>query len=261
MKFGIFGLATLTLAVTGCQPEVAPPPVAAVVKAAPVLAPPAEPPPEPVFEEPRPLQLLAAELQAPGAELETSCEAPPCAHPLAAFFDALEKNAPLSPDSQTVRIVVLGNSLIATDGVVSMVRERLIERLGSAGRGQLLADRLGSWGPRIRTGTAAGKWGLSTVGILKPLKQPHGLSGAQHQALSKNASTTVTSASEANSVNQRSKSSHASSGLAPKPASTSRLVTAASVQCSASPGSAPSSSKLGLRSAIRAAPPCRRSEA
>jgi len=189
MKFGIFGLATLTLAVTGCQPEVAPPPVAAVVKAAPVLAPPAEPPPEPVFEEPRPLQLLAAELQAPGAELETSCEAPPCAHPLAAFFNALEKNAPLSPDSQTVRIVVLGNSLIATDGVVSMVRERLIERLGSAGRGQLLADRLGSWGPRIRTGTAAGKWGLSTVGILKPLKQPHGLSGAQHQALSKNAST------------------------------------------------------------------------
>ncbi len=186
MKFGIFGLATLILA---CQPDVAPPPVPAVVKA---VAPRPEPgpAPEPVFEEPRPLQLLAAELQAPGAELETSGDAPPCPHPLAAFFDALEKNG--APDSPAVRIVVLGNSLIATDGVISMVRERLIERLGSAGRGQLLADRLGSWGPRVRTGTAEGKWGLSTVGILKPLKQPHGLSGAQHQALSKNASTRYT---------------------------------------------------------------------
>jgi lysophospholipase L1-like esterase len=126
-------------------------------------------------------QQLAIELKAPGADIEPE---PPDQPPLDAFFTALEATEP-----HPVRVVVLGNSLIASDGVVGIIRQRLTERFGDAGRGLLLADRLGPWGPRVRTGMARGQWGLSTVGMLAPLTEVHGLSGAQHQALSSGAST------------------------------------------------------------------------
>jgi lysophospholipase L1-like esterase len=140
------------------------------------------------------LATLATKLKAPGGEVDSACLEPSagerCArHALTTFFAALERNTPETAPPETVRVVVLGNSLIATDGVVGVVREKLIERLGDGGRGQLLADRLGSWGPRVRTGHAKGKWKLSTVGMLQPLDRPHGLSGAQHEAVSRGAST------------------------------------------------------------------------
>ena len=190
MKVGILDWAALCVALQGCggcQPEQPTGPAEAARPFVVVVAAPPAPLPVPeVREEDRPTGLLdplALQLRAPGAALETACTAAPCTHPLAAFFAALELQA------QKVRVVVLGNSLIATDGVVGVVRARLIERAGDGGRGQVLADRLGSWGPRVRTGYAQGKWKLSSIGILTPLERPHGLSGAQHEAVSRGAST------------------------------------------------------------------------
>lgn len=119
MKVGILASLALSVVIQGCrawQPE----PAAVTVPVA--VAPPL--PAEPALREAdRPtgiLDVLALELKAPGAEVEMTCEKTGCPHPLATFFDALERNTPASAAPEPVRAVALGNSLIVTDAVVSV---------------------------------------------------------------------------------------------------------------------------------------------
>lgn len=79
------------------------------------------------------------------------------------FFEALDatrKGARTEP----VRVVHLGDSLIASDHITDIIRERLQARYGSAGRGLLLVDRptRGS-GRAVRTGNATGGWVIRKI--------------------------------------------------------------------------------------------------
>ncbi|MGQ0506674.1 MAG: GDSL-type esterase/lipase family protein [Myxococcaceae bacterium] len=132
------------------------------------------------------MRALAEDVQAPGGEIDSLCGVDCAKHPLADFFAALEI---LDTAKEPVRVAVFGNSLIAADGITGYLRERMVDRFGDGGRGLLLAERLGPWGPRARTGTAKGKWILSTVAHLEPLNFPHGVTGAQHQAGNASATT------------------------------------------------------------------------
>ncbi len=125
---------------------------------------------------------LAASLQAPGASIENPCverTGPFCTRtvlePLFSALDGLRSGQASSP----VRIAAFGNSLIAGDRIVDIVREQFVRRFGDGGRGLLLIDRLAPYGPRTRTGTAEG-WSVHTVGELKDSPWPIGLSGVVH---------------------------------------------------------------------------------
>jgi hypothetical protein len=101
---------------------------------------------------------------------------------LAPFFESLDALAAGSATSPTV-ISAFGNSLIAGDRIVDIVREELGASFGDGGRGVLLADRLAPYGPRVRSGFAQGGWEPRTLGELKPAQLPFGISGVYHQAL------------------------------------------------------------------------------
>ncbi len=97
----------------------------------------------------------ARSVKAPGAAVE---------HPeaLGAFFATLDAIA-AGDDSARADVVVLGNSLIASDHVTDVVRARLVERFGSAGRGFLLPERLSKVaGRRVRTGEGTPGWDIET---------------------------------------------------------------------------------------------------
>ncbi len=139
------------------------------------------------------LQAIAEAVRAPGAELDVPCvtrAASSCGkHALSHAFAALERLEGGKAPSEPVRVAVFGNSLISADGVIGFLRKRLVDRFGDGGRGLVLADRMGPWGPRVRTGFTRGGWELTTVGMLQMPKLPHGVAGAQHQASAKNART------------------------------------------------------------------------
>ncbi len=152
----------------------------------------AEAPPLPLAKHVANLKHIAQELRAPGAEIDSPCAAPEdgkrCEqHALSTFFAALDRLEQPPAPTEPVRVAVFGNSLISADGVIGFLRRRLVDRFGDGGRGLVLADRMGPWGPRVRTGFAQGKWELSTVGMLEQPKLPHGVTGAQHQARTKGA--------------------------------------------------------------------------
>ncbi|MDC0714833.1 GDSL-type esterase/lipase family protein [Stigmatella sp. ncwal1] len=125
---------------------------------------------------------LAASLRAPGASLENPClerTGPFCTRTvLEPFFSALD-GLRTGPQSSPVKIAAFGNSLIAGDRIVDIVRDQFVRRFGDGGRGLLLIDRLAPYGPRTRTGTADG-WAVHTVGELKESAWPFGLSGVVH---------------------------------------------------------------------------------
>jgi lysophospholipase L1-like esterase len=128
------------------------------------------------------LAALATSLQAPGVGVENPCverTGPFCTRtvlePLFSALDGLRAGGASSP----VRITAFGNSLIAGDRIVDIVREQFARRFGDGGRGLLLIDRLAPYGPRTRTGTADG-WAVHTVGELKESPWPFGLSGVVH---------------------------------------------------------------------------------
>jgi lysophospholipase L1-like esterase len=87
-------------------------------------------------------------------------------------------------------VEVLGNSLIAGDGVVDVLRARLVARFGDAGRGLVLADRMASYGGRSRSAAAASGWKAST--IAPPFKHPwpFGLTGVHHTSEDSGATST-----------------------------------------------------------------------
>jgi lysophospholipase L1-like esterase len=154
----------------------------AIVRA---LAPPASRRlPERTAEE-RELEQLAKQLGAPGAYMENPCvewSGPFCVRtvlePLFAGLDGLRSGTAPS----RVTVAAFGNSLIAADRIVDIVRERLTRQFGNGGRGLLLVDRLADYGPRSRTSHSASGWGVHTVGDIKRSPLPVGLTGVVHVA-------------------------------------------------------------------------------
>jgi lysophospholipase L1-like esterase len=138
--------------------------------------------PEPT---PRDQQLfkLAAALKAPGAPVENPCTewaGPFCARTtLDPFFSALDELHSGNASSR-VTIAAFGNSLIASDRIVDIVRDDLARIFGNGGRGLLLIDKLADYGPRARTGISAEGWQIHTVGDLQPSPAPFGLAGIVH---------------------------------------------------------------------------------
>jgi lysophospholipase L1-like esterase len=126
---------------------------------------------------------LATTLRAPGSAVENPCTewaGPFCARSsLDPFFSALD-DLRSGRTSSRVTIAAFGNSLIAADRIVDIVRDDLVRVFGDGGRGLLLVDRMADYGPRVRTGTAANGWLVHTVGDLKPSPWPIGLSGVVH---------------------------------------------------------------------------------
>ncbi len=75
--------------------------------------------------------------------------------PLFSTFDAIARG----DDDARAAVVVLGNSLIASDHVTDILRSRLQDAFGDAGRGFLLPERLvKDVGRRVRTGQGSGGW-------------------------------------------------------------------------------------------------------
>lgn len=146
--------------------------------------------------EARALRAFAKTLHAPGAPLEEPCAEPTttgavddekrcaCARgALEPFWSALDRSR---ARGRRAGVVVFGNSLIASDGIVEVVRRRLVERFGDGGPGLLLADRMASYGPRSRTANAADGWRPETVaGIPAPPTLPLGLAGVHHVSTGK----------------------------------------------------------------------------
>lgn len=101
------------------------------------------------------------------------------------FFATLDAIA-AGDASARAAVVVLGNSLIASDHVTDVVRARLVERFGDAGRGFLLPERLSKVaGRRVRTGEGSPGWAIETFvqdapPAGAPRLGPFGFSGSLH---------------------------------------------------------------------------------
>jgi lysophospholipase L1-like esterase len=81
---------------------------------------------------------------------------------LAPFFAALNE---LREDRRKtpVRVVHLGDSLIASDHITDVIRARLQERHGSGGKGLLFIDRPTGAGRTVRAGSASEGWQISRI--------------------------------------------------------------------------------------------------
>ena len=131
----------------------------------------------------------ARSLKVPGAHVDNPCVAKDgerclrtALDPLFATFDAIARG---EPDARAAA-VFLGNSLIASDHVVDVVRERLAWRFGDGGRGFLLPERLSKIaGRRVRTGTGSPGWIIHTFASDDDAHRtgaPFGFSGSMHEA-------------------------------------------------------------------------------
>lgn len=131
------------------------------------------------------LRELAERLGAPGARVDDPCVSPDgagCARTaLAPFFDSLDALAAGRTSGPTV-IEAFGNSLIAGDRIVDIVREDLGTAFGSAGRGLLLVDRMAPYGGRSRSSHSASGWQPRTLGELRAPPLPFGITGVYHVA-------------------------------------------------------------------------------
>ncbi|QSQ21865.1 hypothetical protein JY651_43085 [Pyxidicoccus parkwayensis] len=131
------------------------------------------------------LQELAERLGAPGTRVDDPCVAPDgdgCARTaLGPFFDALDALSVGRASGPTV-IEAFGNSLIAGDRIVDILRDDLGAAFGSAGRGLLLVDRMAPYGGRSRTSHSASGWQPRTLGELRAPPLPFGITGVYHVA-------------------------------------------------------------------------------
>lgn len=104
------------------------------------------------------------------------------------FFATLDAVA-AGDQSARAAVVILGNSLIASDHVTDVVRARLVERFGDAGRGFLLPERLSKVaGRRVRTGEGSAGWAIETFvqdapPAGAPRLGPFGFSGSLHASV------------------------------------------------------------------------------
>lgn len=139
------------------------------------------------------LLALARRLEAPGADVEDPCAAWvgfTCARTaLAPFYRALDELAAGSARHHA-SVATLGNSLIASDHITDVVRERLATRFGNGGRGFVLADRISDYGRRTRTGIArAGDWTPHNFAMGERGPYPFGVAGVLHVSTRKGART------------------------------------------------------------------------
>ncbi|MFL5352298.1 GDSL-type esterase/lipase family protein [Archangium sp.] len=110
---------------------------------------------------------------------------------LTPFFESLDALSSGTASSPAV-ISAFGNSLIAGDRIVDVVREELGATFGNGGRGVLYVDRLAPYGPRVRAGFARGGWEARTLGELKLAELPFGVTGIYHQTTAPRASSRFT---------------------------------------------------------------------
>lgn len=116
----------------------------------------------------------------------------PCAQTaLSPFFASLDELARGTATSPTV-IAAFGNSLIAGDRIVDIVRDELVATFGNGGRGVLYVDRLAPHTPRVRAGVAQGEWEPRTLAELKAPELPLALTGIYHRSLTPRASSRFT---------------------------------------------------------------------
>ncbi len=131
------------------------------------------------------MRAQARKLGAPGAQVEDPCVAPSdkgCARTaLAPFFASLDALASGTASAPVV-IEAFGNSLIAGDRIVDVLRDDLSEAFGSAGRGVLLVDRMAPYGGRGRTSASGSGWEPRTLGELHAPPLPFGITGVYHVA-------------------------------------------------------------------------------
>lgn len=141
------------------------------------------------------IRAAARSVSAPGAALDNPCVAEEPAPEggvrcvrtaLDPFFATLDAIAAGDATARAAA-VVLGNSLIASDHVTDVVRARLVERFGDAGRGFLLPDRLSKVaGRKVRTGEATPGWGIENFAMDPPDPKggkrlgPFGFTGSLH---------------------------------------------------------------------------------
>ncbi|HYO73920.1 MAG TPA: GDSL-type esterase/lipase family protein [Archangium sp.] len=143
---------------------------------------------------PRALKLyqLGKKLGIHEPRLEDPCVAPSgssCARTaLSPFFESLDALSSRGASSPTV-ISAFGNSLIAGDRIVDVIREELGATFGDGGRGVLAVDRLADNGPRVRAGFARGGWEPRTLGELRRAELPFGSTGVYHRASAPRASS------------------------------------------------------------------------
>ncbi|MBZ4398386.1 GDSL-type esterase/lipase family protein [Myxococcus sp. AS-1-15] len=145
--------------------------------------------PRRVFPEPtertRSTQALAVKLGAPGAKVEDPCVASVaqgCVRTaLAPFFESLDALSSGTARRPTV-IEAFGNSLIAGDRIVDILRDDLGASFGAAGRGVLLVDRMAPYGGRGRASHSASGWTPRTLGELRAPPLPFGITGVYHVA-------------------------------------------------------------------------------
>jgi lysophospholipase L1-like esterase len=109
------------------------------------------------------LAAFADRIRAPGAPLTDP-------HALSSFFVALD-----DAQHERVNVAFFGNSLIAADRIVNVLRSRLVEVAGNGGRGFVLADRMAAYGPRDRTARTASGWTACTLGDPQPLPASRGV--------------------------------------------------------------------------------------
>ncbi|MBJ6764988.1 hypothetical protein JGU66_29845 [Myxococcaceae bacterium JPH2] len=131
------------------------------------------------------LHELAARLRAPGGAIEDPCLLPAgqgCARTaLSPFFASMDSLARGTTTRPTV-ITAFGNSLIAGDRIVDILRMELGDMLGAAGRGVLLVDRMAPYGGRERTASTSTGWEPRTLGELRAPPLPFGITGVYHVA-------------------------------------------------------------------------------
>jgi lysophospholipase L1-like esterase len=135
------------------------------------------------------LRKLSGQLKAAGSDVENPCikkGASGCERtaldPFFASLDAVVRQE----EGAHATVVTLGNSLIASDHVTDIVRERLVENFGDAGRGYLLPDRLSKLGGRrVRTGRGTPGWNIHTFAQKQPKRADFGFAGSMHESSKK----------------------------------------------------------------------------
>ena len=141
----------------------------------------------------RRLQKLAKKMKAPGAMLVEPClewVGLDCVHGAMDVFYQSLLEIEEGRAEQHATVATLGNSLIASDHITDIVRERLSERFGSGGRGMVLADRISTYGRRTRSGLArAGHWRPHNFAMGDRGKYPFGVSGVLHVSTKRGART------------------------------------------------------------------------